>query len=737
MILQEGVGPDKCVVNTGPGIFLPLDLSRSFYPFGEDPDFDYCFYIASEECFSREDSQVRIEFQLTDPSSIAAPNPTPDLRLKWEFWNGKRWAEICTTTPTGPAQPIGYNFTDTTNAFRQGGYVTFLRPHEMQKASVNGEEAYWVRVRIEQGNYGKPGKYEIEDGNWVFKQPWPPRPPSFSSITMKYAQVPYSVEKFVTYNDFNFKDQSDAIRQEHRIVQPFEPFKEENPAIYLAFGAALPQKPVSIYFRMEEEEAAPDATLFLEEPFAEEGLSERKKKQQRMSQRVVWEYWNGRVWTPLYPRDETRNLTRSGSIEFTGPKDMTKKREFGEELFWIRGRLEMGSYSKAPWCLDLRLNTVVAINAETIRNEVIGYSDGTPDQTFKFGRYPVLKGQKVLVRENEPPSRRDAKTIIKEEGEDAIREVKDDNGNTIEVWVRWHEVDSFYNSTPTSRHYCLDPITGEIKFGDGIRGMIPPLGADNIVAEEYRTGGGLIGNVGASSLVVMRQSIAFIDSVYNPYPATGGADKESIDDAKLRGPQVIKNRYRAVTAEDFEWLALRASGSVARAKCMPSTRRPGEVTLLIIPKGGEGASDLTSKPLPTPELLRRVKDFLDERRLITTKLNVTKPRFIEISVSVDVVMKPLGPKGEGLKREMENAIRKYVNPLVGGVDGKGWPFGRTLHKSDLLKVIEAVNGVDFVETLQLYNEDRKATVEKVELKEDELIHIVDVNIREIAREAFV
>lgn len=737
MVLQDGVGPDAAVANTGTGIFLPLDTSRSFYPFGEDPDFDYCFYLSSEECFSRDDSQIRIEFQLTDPSSIAAPNPTPDLRLKWEFWNGKRWAEICTTTPAGPAQPIGYNFSDTTNAFRQGGYVSFLRPHEMQQTTVNGQEGWWIRVRIEQGNYGKKPKLEMEDGNWLLKEPWPLRPPSFKSIMLKYAQVPFGVKKFVTYNDFNFKDQSHNIATEMRLVQPFEPFKEENPALYLAFAAQLPQKPVTVYFRMEEEEPAPDANLFMEEPFAEEGMSERKKKEQKASQRVVWEYWNGKVWASLHPRDETRNFTRSGSIEFSGPKDMQKKREFGEELYWIRGRLEMGSYSKSPWCLDLRTNTVPAINAETVRNEVIGYSDGTPDQIFKFGRYPVLKGQKLLVRENEVPSRREAKIITKEEGEDAIREVKDDNGNTVEVWVRWHEVDSFYNSGATSRHYTLDPITGEIKFGDGIRGMIPPMGADNIVAEEYRTGGGIIGNVGASSLVVLRQSIAFIESCYNPYAATGGADKETIDEAKLRGPQVIKNRYRAVTAEDFEWLALRASGSVARAKCMPSPRRAGEVTVLIIPKAGEAASDLTQKPLPTPELLRRVKDFLDERRLITTRLNVNKPRFVEVSVTVDVVMKPLGPKGDSLKREIENAIRKYVNPLQGGADGKGWPFGRTLHKSDLLKVIESVNGVDFVEACQLYNEDRKASAEKIEVAEDELIHIVDVNIRELVKEAFV
>lgn len=736
-ILQDGVTADEAVANTGAGIFLPLDVTRSFYPFGEDPDFDYCFYIASEECFQREDSKVTIELQLTDPSSIAAPNPSPDLRVKWEFWNGRRWAEICATTPEGPAHPIGYSFEDSTNAFSTSGYISFLRPQEMEKTEVNGAESFWVRARIEQGHYGKPGKFEIEDGNWVWKEPHPLRPPSFNSLDMKYAQVPYSVSNFVTYNDFNFKEESHNIRVEHRLVQPFEPYKEENPALYLGFDQALPNKPVTLYFRMEEEEEAPDADLFLEEPLAEEGMTERKKKENRPSQRVVWEYWNGKAWSPLYPKDYTRNFTQSGALEVMGPNDMTEKREFGQPLYWIRGRLEMGSYSKSPWCLDLRVNTIEALNAETIRNEVLGYSDGTPDQEFTFGNFPVLRGQKIIVRENEVPQRRDARVILKEEGDDAIREVRDDNGNIVEVWVRWHEVDSFYKSTPTSRHYMIDPITGQVRFSDGVRGMVPPLGADNVVAEEYRNGGGVVGNVGANSLVVLRQSIAYVEAVYNPYPASGGADKETIDEAKMRGPQVIKNRYRAVTAEDYEWLALRASGSVARARCMPSPKRPGEVTVVIVPQGGEADSDLTQKPLPTPELLRRVKDFLDERRLITTQLRVGKPRFVEVSLDIDVVMKPLGPKGDSLKRELENSVRKFVHPLQGGPDGKGWPFGRMLHKSDLMKVLEAVSGVDYVERVRVFNEDRKVFVEKVEVQEDELIHIVDVTIQEVATEAFV
>ena len=80
------------------------DVELSFGSVTTMLDFDYCFYISSEECFQREDSKATIEFQLTDPSSISAPNPSPDLRVKWEYWNGRRWSEICTTTPLGPAK---------------------------------------------------------------------------------------------------------------------------------------------------------------------------------------------------------------------------------------------------------------------------------------------------------------------------------------------------------------------------------------------------------------------------------------------------------------------------------------------------------------------------------------------------------------------------------------------------------------------------------------------------------
>ena len=53
---------------------------------------------------------------------------------------------------------------------------------------------------------------------------------------------------------------------------------------------------------------------------------------------------------------------------------------------------------------------------------------------------------------------------------------------------------SFNGSAPHSRHYTLDHGTGEVVFGDGVRGLVPSLGTNNIVAN-YRVGAGSAGNV--------------------------------------------------------------------------------------------------------------------------------------------------------------------------------------------------------------------------------------------------
>lgn len=733
-ILNEGILADIALACVAGDVFVPMDLTKTFYPFSEQPATDACFYLLSEECVGKEDARVFVDLVVADQTTVPAAKPTPNLIVVWEYFNGTRWTELGRSTPDGAPDGQKNDFRDSTHAFTKTGTFSFIRPQDFQMLEVNGQEGSWFRARIHQGDFGRAGGYEVVDGNWVWKDEHPLAPPAFKVLEVRYSQVPYPVDKCWTYNDFTYVDRSDTVRDQHRSFQAFEPFREENPAMYLGFDSPFPENQIKLYIRLEEFEED-HAELVLDEPFAEEASEREKRKRTRKDdQRLGWEYWNGERWTDIKPRDGTQNLTRSGTLEFRGQPDFQAKQEFGEEMYWLRCRLEMGSYARSPKVEDLLVNTVPAVHATEVKNEVLGHSDGTPDQRFTFSRFPVLPGARVLVREHDMPSNREIKRIMDQEGEDALKIETDEAGNPTEIWTRWHKVESFYASTVTDRHYTIDPVVGNVIFGDGRRGMIPPPGPNAVVAESYMTGGGLVGNVGAGALNVLRQSVPYVERVSNYYKARGGADLETMGEAKLRGPQVIRHRYRAVTVEDYEWLALRASPNVARATCLKTPRKEGEVTLLIIPKGEQRSRDLKKKPIPAPELLRRVHDFLDERRLVTTQLRVGKPRFVEISVHVAVVLKQGGPNFDRIKQNLEDAVRTALHPLFGGPGGKGWPFGRAIHKSDLYRVVEGEDGVDYVADLDIFDEDLKRTTVQVSLREDELVHVVNVTVKEITKE---
>src|SRR5262249_5611257 len=148
-------------------------------------------------------------------------------------------------------------------------------------------------------------------------------------------------------------------------------------------------------------------------------------------QRLSWEYWNGRTWAPLPVDDGTRAFTTSGFVDFVGPEDAQPTLKFTEERYWLRARLEMGGYVKPPRALRVLTNAVFAHHHTTYRDEILGSSDATPLQTYKFLHGPLLEEEEIVIRERQMPP-----DFILEElgGEAAVTPVPDSESE--EVWVR-------------------------------------------------------------------------------------------------------------------------------------------------------------------------------------------------------------------------------------------------------------------------------------------------------------
>ncbi|WP_438829695.1 putative baseplate assembly protein [Alkalispirochaeta alkalica] len=373
-------------------------------------------------------------------------------------------------------------------------------------------------------------------------------------------------------------------------------------------------------------------------------------------------------------------------------------------------------------------NSVYALNQRTYPSEIIGSSSGSPDQVFEILRSPVLSGFEVYVNESSLPPASEIDLIRSEEGDDAIRE--SDGNASGQVWIRYHAVDNFYASTPKSRHYIVDYRNNRIHFGDGLRGMIPPRGKHNIRAEGLCVGGGVRGNVGSHTIRTLRESVPFLAGCDNRFPAEGGSDLESLESLKKRASGLFKSLNRAVTAEDYEWLAREASASVARAKCLPRCGPRGEVLLVIVPEADPGDEEYLKAPVPSSELRRRVKEFLEPRKLVGTGLRVDPPVYRAFGVTLKVAYRRDVVEFQTVRRAIEEALRKAFHPLCGGPDRTGWPFGVAIQKDDIARVLESVDGVHHLEELALSDLDSGVAVERLLPADGELPFLQEIRIED-------
>jgi predicted phage baseplate assembly protein len=463
-----------------------------------------------------------------------------------------------------------------------------------------------------------------------------------------------------------------------------------------------------------------------------------------------WEAWNGITWQSVLLQegdDGTRGFSFSEIAQQGGnplqgadlvlhlPTHWPVTHFTAYQGRWLRCVYTtpwsaQPGYSSTPRVVGLSVRaiggTVAASQSSLIRNEFLGESDGTPGQTFQLQGVPVL-------------TRRDDEYIVVEP--------------PGELPQTWKEVTDFANSTAEDLHYTIDSRTGTVQFGplirestqlqqrtllraraqlpmagntlidegisaEGVRalerqyGAVPPR-ASKIRMVAYRTGGGQKGNVQKGTLTVPKSAVPYVTRVINHTPARNGSDAESLEDAVIRVPAMLRTRDRAVTPEDFETLALAAGrGAVARARCLSPTERDdaGIVRLLIVPQANTEAIAQAEGIPPeqfalNPRLHSQVLSYLDERRLLGVQVRCLEPNYVGVSVQTEVALEPEYNNyraQEEILFKLRVALYRFFNPLIGGPDGKGWPFGRPVYPSDIVTLFQQTPGVRYLGVVQLF-----------------------------------
>ncbi|WP_272143448.1 putative baseplate assembly protein [Stigmatella ashevillensis] len=357
---------------------------------------------------------------------------------------------------------------------------------------------------------------------------------------------------------------------------------------------------------------------------------------------------------------------------------------------------------------------VLAYHCEHVEAERVGYGTGQPGLTVKVARPPMIA-----------PTGDGLDVVVGVEAEshelDGRAPARRHEGRLYRVW--W-EVDDFAYLAPNEPAYRVDRATGTITFAPAARilgdegglgearalAAVPPEGRAILVW--YRRGGGTLGNVSAHSLEVLEEPLAGV-KVTNPRPATGGRAAETLENALVRGPQERHSLRRAITAGDFELLALRASSAVARAKAFTLAQAwahapAGTVQVMLVPHlppelqgcHGEGVTAGRLRRHQGEEVRTRVQRELEARRPLGTVCQVAWARYKTVSVVARVVAQPT-EDAEALKLRLLERLYRTLSPLPSMVYPGGWGFGQPLRTAQLRDLFLAEPGVRAVERVRV------------------------------------
>ena len=344
---------------------------------------------------------------------------------------------------------------------------------------------------------------------------------------------------------------------------------------------------------------------------------------------------------------------------------------------WLRLRPDPAAQLTTLRLAWAGVNALAIEQRRTLGRQTIGQGTGASGQEFSLGMGSV-----------EP-----ATLAIEVEEEEGMRP--------------WRQVPDTAAATRDDRVYSLDTEAGTIRFGDGVRGMVPAAGRAIQVAQ-MRAGGGVAGNLPPGSIKTLATPGGGPRlKVLQPLPTVGGAETEALADAEARIPATIRHGDRSVTASDYKELALRTPGvAIGRVEVLerfkPQQRRdgvPGVVSVMVIPQRLGTAAPAPRADRPT---LETVHAWLDERRPLATELYVIGSDYVPIGVSAAVTLVDSNQR-EAVLAAVSDAIRLHLWPLPpGGPDGSGWPLGRSVDDRMIEVAIGRVPGVRTVAPVRLF-----------------------------------
>lgn len=648
---------------------------NEFCPFNEKP-FRYDeFYIASKDAFCKkgayisisfymdfiktdineeQNNPVQIEYKLIMKHSQFAEEEKFDITINeviWEYFNGKGWARLFRNNQYSDIFQIQNG--------RKTKTVSFICPDDIVSVTVNSRESYYIRARVlSLDNQFKTRGYYAA--------------PVLSEITVDYCYREYAVpDRTVFCNN--------TVEETSAVAEPLKYIKNKYPELYFGFSQPPQYGPVRYLFCMQ------DNVSF--ETF-----------------RLRWSFLSSDGWKPLNIFDETENFRKTGTISLIGNSGFEYAEIFGKSAYWIKASDFSSGYSDSknrffPVIEKIYKNTAPVINVNDMPEEYFSIEPYEENKVCRLSAERIYEAD-VWVDEISQLTPEEIENLHSAGLADIIYDVF---GMPSNVWVRWHETNDMNFSAPDDRHFRVDRNNGTVTFGNNIRGKIPPYKNGRTIKIKYSTGGGSAGNVERGRISKINQSLGFVTDVTNPLITYGGADCETAENAIKRSSAALRNCNRAVTAYDYETLALEAERSIVKVKCISNmlpdgSKAFGNVLLAMLVENFEKEKSCF---LPASEKVRKyISSRMNSSLYSCGNLHIIQPQFVCYNIKAEVCVRSLKNIFE-IKSGIEKKINDFLDINSGNFNNKGWNIGVLPNSVQIFNAIKNTDGVAFVKNVSL------------------------------------
>lgn len=268
-----------------------------------------------------------------------------------------------------------------------------------------------------------------------------------------------------------------------------------------------------------------------------------------------------------------------------------------------------------------------------------------------------------------------------------------DGSGTIYIdGEQWDLVETLGFSSPYDQVFVVEYVSEGLfvaKFGDGIRGAIPRAGAEAKLS--YNITQGINGNLDSGTITDFKGTpnvepsgalTNYTLNITNPNAATGGSDRETIEDMREHLGCSLRTLDRAVTFKDF----------IDIAKLCPGVDKVGAdfscetgISYYITPDKGGEANEL---------LLRELEDYVDMRKVLGVPVQAFPAGETQIYLSLTVWGK-YGKRAQDIQLLVETA-------LVNEYSYNNSDINRPIYTSDIIALVDNLDAVDHLTLDELY-----------------------------------